>query len=268
MADRVTTQAEQLSNQVDQAVRNGSEAAMDQVNTLLMNNNANGNADLHAAMTRQMENMYVLPNLMLVEQTRMDTDGNGRVDQAELQSIVDNRGAHRPTTVFAAEHALRNFDRIDASDEADWWWGSVQRFFSRTGSLNEDEFKAFAEKHGLTNAPARPADQPATGQDMLNTGDPASRTDRARAVLQSDTATNTERFRALEELARAGVGTITLRDRHGNDVQCNIAMQPLNAEGTRNQLSLSCVDPRGTSRLILRADAENGNYTRVRVGSL
>ena len=268
MADRVTTQAETLSNQVDQAVRSGSEASMDQVNTLLNNANVNGNAELRAAMTGQMENMYTLPNLMLVERGRMDTDGNGRVDQEELQAIVDNRSGHRPTTVFAAEHALRNFDRVDASDEADWWWGSVQRFFSRTGSLNEDEFKAFAEKHGLTNAPDRPADQPQTGEEMLNTGDAASRTDRAKAVLQSDTATNTERFRALEQLARDGVGTITLRDRHGNDVQCTIQMQPLNSEGTRNQLRLSCVDPRGTERLILRADAENGTYTRVRVGSL
>lgn len=268
MADRVTTQAETLSNQVDQAVRSGSEASMDQVNTLLNNANVNGNPELRAAMTGQMENMYTLPNLMLVERGRMDTDGNGRVDQAELQAIVDNRSANRPTTVFAAEHALRNFDRVDAADDADWWWGSVTRFFSRTGSLNEDEFKAFADKHGLTNAPERPAQQPQTGEQMLNTGDPASRTDRAKAVLQSETATNTERFRALEQLARDGVQSITLRDRQGNNVECRIQMEALNAQGTRNQLRLVYTDTYGAERVLLRADAENGNYTRVRVGSL
>ena len=103
-----------------------------------------------AVVGKALERSGVLPNLLVSEMPRLDTDGSGYVSRRELQQQATGP-KENPVTAAAAQHALNNFEEIRRSGS----W--LQRQFHSSDSLSANQLQAYARE--MQNNPPQPQAQ-------------------------------------------------------------------------------------------------------------
>ncbi len=213
----------------------------------------------------QVASRINLPQLVVNQFSDIDSDSNGKIGTGELRNALNSDDA---MTRLAARYTLRNLDDIDdnhfdLSDTVEW--------FRQDLSINE--VSAWADDHG-SDVGAGVGDLAARsisdhGRDdhdetFESDYDRDNFSSRSRSqlinVLEDSDATQTEKFKAIEELGRRGVTSITLSDDRGNEVHARIQVEPVSPGSDRNYVHLFAEGDDGREHILLRAISNNGYY--------
>ncbi|MBA3859988.1 MAG: hypothetical protein C0507_24015 [Cyanobacteria bacterium PR.3.49] len=252
---------------------------INEVNDEYRNNGLSRGAGDYQSAVDTLRTNGVLPNLMISELGRINTDRDpSKISESEINRII-NMGRNVPfLTAVAARGlrgALRDMDVAAVNPNTGEREIDVNRFLAHWRAKQAD-VRAGGNQPGerretpagpLPPAEAQPRRSGRLNEDLVGRdGETQTPEQRAKQVqldkLQSGTGTFQERLAAVKELHKLGVTSFDMVDSNGERIKARIQVSKIN--GNTNAVYLHGQPERGREQVMLRGIERNGNFEQQR----
>lgn len=265
-----------------ESLRDGGRSLSDNQNLINEANNeyrqrggSTGAAAYHAASEGLKEN-GTLPNVMITEFGKLDTDGNKTITRAEIDRLI-NMGRNVPfLTAMAARTLRENLQKyggwdVDANGNQSISQARFEAFWRARQADLRNGSNPPAERRETPGAPQPPREGQPRRPERLNEnliGRPGEQTPEQRKIqdqldiIQSGNGSFEDRLKAVKELHKLGVKNFQMVDSNGDVINTRIQVARIN--GNTDAVYLHGRHERGREQLMLRGIDRNGTFEQQR----